>query len=366
MYRQRINIEGQGKLLIILALVVLLASGFFGASREAPAAERIVLKMASPMVGPPALTTAPVAHFMDLVAERTKGRVQFKTFWAGSLFSPGETVEAVGDGRTDFLHYPAPYGIGKLPLACISLAVPFKTADLEMLWKVREQLHKEFPEFEQEFTRTGGKLLTHWGAMVFDIQTKTPVRTLDDMKGKKIAVMGGYWPVWVGASGAVPIALPAPERYVAFERGVLDGQTLMMDQFTDYKFYEVLKHYTDAGLGCGGSGHMLVAHLKSWEKLPPDIQQVMLDVAREVGFASNQRLEKAKKELIQLCGHNGVTFYAMPEKDRLRWATLMPDTPAKWATDMEAKGLPGWKMMERYLQLMEGYGHKWPRKWGQR
>jgi hypothetical protein len=60
----------------------------------------------------------------------------------------------------------------------------------------------------------------------------------------------------------------------------------------------------------------------------------------------------------------GVQFYEIPSEDIKKWASSMPDLPAEWAKKMEAKGLPGWKIVDRYIDLLKKEGFEFPRKWG--
>jgi hypothetical protein len=53
----------------------------------------------------------------------------------------------------------------------------------------------------------------------------------------------------------------------------------------------------------------------------------------------------------------------MPEAERAKWAALLPDYPKQWIDDMEAKGLPGKRIMTTYLDILEELGWKPVKNW---
>ena len=217
--------------------------------------------------------------------------------------------------------------------------------------------------FDEELARYKGKRLWLQPILNYDVSSRTPLSTLADFKGKKLAVIGLWFPDYAAASGATPVTMAAGERYVAFERGVLDGQILTLDLMDSFKHHEVQKHLTLLPLGAAVT-MALVINVDAWKSLPADIQKIMLEVGSETELWHGELLDGKREEIIKKWRAAGVTTHTLTPADVAKWAELMPDTAARWAKDMEAKGLPGWKIMERYIMLSESYGHKWPRKFG--
>ena len=58
-------------------------------------------------------------------------------------------------------------------------------------------------------------------------------------------------------------------------------------------------------------------------------------------------------DYIEQLDAEGVTISYMSEEERAKWASMVPDTPARWAKDMEELGLPGWAITERFFELCE-------------
>jgi hypothetical protein len=53
----------------------------------------------------------------------------------------------------------------------------------------------------------------------------------------------------------------------------------------------------------------------------------------------------------------------MPFEERVKWANMIEDIPAKYAREADAKGWPGTAIMRAAIKLSEEEGAKFPRKW---
>jgi tripartite ATP-independent transporter DctP family solute receptor len=109
---------------------------------------------------------------------------------------------------------------------------------------------------------------------------KRPIVKPDDLKGIKLRVPGGVWRVKMfQAYGASPSPMELKEVFVALQTGVMDGEENPLTQIYSQKFQEVQKYlsmtghvYTPAYLTAGAS----------WSRLPPDVQKILADTAKEV------------------------------------------------------------------------------------
>ena len=350
-------------LVFILISLTLTIPGF---RQAATAAEKtIVLRFGSSYPPPPNLFAVGVDWWQREVEKRTNGRVKFQNHWGGAVFGPSEVLDALEKRMTDIVQYAYVYVPGKTPLGNFTVAIPFRPTGALSNLKITRQIFDEFPAFDKELARYNGKVLFLQAIMNYDVSSSTPIRTLDDFKGKKLAVIGLWFPEYTTASGATPVTMPAPPRYEAFERKVLDGQILTLDLMDTFKHYEVQKNFTFVPLGSIVAVAPAI-NLNCWNALPPDIQQVLLKTGREAEIWHADLLDKKRDEIIGQWKAHGVAFHTLPQADVDRWAKMMPDTAAGFCREVEAKGFPGWQIMDRYIQLSEQYGHKWPRKFAVR
>lgn len=137
--------------------------------------------------------------------------------------------------------------------------------------------------------------------------SKTPIRSVADLSGKKFRVQAGPTNVaMMTAFGAAATPMSFGEVYSALQQSVIDGAENNELALTDQKHGEVTKYYTyDMHQMCPD---LLVGSEKFLEGLPAEDRQVFLDAAQEaqkVEFeAWHKRIEEAKKQAADM----GVEF----------------------------------------------------------
>ena len=140
-----------------------------------------------------------------------------------------------------------------------------------MFWK----LYERFPEIQNEYKDV--HVLTVWASSpYFLITTKKQVKTMEDLKGMKIRVVGGPPTQQMKALGAVPVLIPMPDTYQALDKGVIDGMGNAWEAIYAFKLYEIVKYYTMIPLTA--SYFTLSMNKQKWESLPKDIQHAMMSV----------------------------------------------------------------------------------------
>ncbi len=187
---------------------------------------------------------------------------------------------------------------------------------------------------------------------------------MDDLKGKKIAHTSVEFTPMFEAAGAVSVISQAAEFYQRMERGVVDGSSLPLVINDVFKLREVAKHYTALGLATVVP-YTLWINLKTWNSLSPEDQKIFQQVGLEAEERQIVAWINAEKKLREVeYPKAGVSFHKLPAADIAKWIKAMPDVPGEWAKKMEKKGLPGWEIVDMYLELHEREGWKFPRQWG--
>ena len=117
--------------------------------------------------------------------------------------------------------------------------LPIKSAEKggEVLWK----LYEKFPSIQKEYGDIQ-PLVLYTTSPNFLITSKKQVKTLEDMKGLKIRVLGGPPTEMAKALGAVPAVMPMPDLYQALDKGVFDGAAVPWEAIHAFRLYEVAKN----------------------------------------------------------------------------------------------------------------------------
>jgi TRAP-type C4-dicarboxylate transport system substrate-binding protein len=180
------------------------------------------------------------------------------------------------------------------------------------------------------------------------------------MKGKKIA-HGGPMVPWINATGAVGVQSRLNEAYTCLQTGVYDGWAMEPQATVSFKMYEPARYYTLADLGAG-IPMILTISLKTWNKLPKKVQDIVVKVGKDHENLYTNLLVKDYQANIDLMKSKGVTIYQLPESERMRFAKAMDDARVAdvMAKESDKMGFPGSELSRFYIKAMSDDGYKWP------
>lgn len=233
----------------------------------------------SSALGPDTAVNKQAKWYMDEVAKRSGGQVQWDEFYAASLLSSVDTVSGVADGRADVAYFASVYDPSRFPLMDIGF-VPMPGSNSVGNARAWRELMEENEALQAEARAAGVKVLIFNGvANTSNIATKKPQDGLTEFKGKKVRFVG---PVTTAIQklGANPASIAAEDIYEAMERGLIDGiGGTSIESVVGSGWHEVAPwmHYLPIGNYASSLG--VIIGLNTWESLPADVQNVMTEVA---------------------------------------------------------------------------------------
>jgi TRAP-type C4-dicarboxylate transport system substrate-binding protein len=107
-----------------------------------------------------------------------------------------------------------------------------------------------------------------------EVLAKTPIRRLDDFKGKKLRIFASdFQSVALERLGATPVAMSLGDVLPAIQQGAIDGAVAGAQVFAGMHFADAAKYITTTGQ----PAIFIVAEVnRQWyEALPPDLQQIV-------------------------------------------------------------------------------------------
>ena len=287
--------------------------------------------------------------FVDEIKKRSNGQLNIKIYPSATLLKAKAMHDGVASGIADMAWDLHVYNFGRFPLTSV-LSLPFLSPSNDVGTAVLHDLYDEFPEIRAEHDKV--HILWFWGTMPTEIHTvKKPIRTLEDLKGMKLASRGGAART-LKALGAMPVAMTTGEYYQAMEKGVVDGGATAYGAFNSQRLYEVSKYHTNAHLGATTT--MVIMNKKRWNSLSPSMQKVLTDYS-SIGRKSmiTFGLEE-KAQGIKNAEKTGEMISLSPS-ERARWMAEANPAWEAWVKKREAKGLPGRKVLDRAVELVKKY-----------
>jgi len=253
-------------------------------------------------------------QWAELVKNMSGGRLILELYAPGELFPVGETFDAVARGTVEAaVTYPG-YWIGQDPLLGFvqpSLPAPTKRPDEVWLYhKLIEDLAvKHVEKFGVKYV--GPLMFTAWEILM----CRTPIRSLDDLKGKIIRSPGLGTEIYL-AAGAKAVVLAVGEIFTALQQGTIDCLQ-WSDFLSNYNlgFHEVAKYVLepppDGSLHEASFYDVLIVNPKVWRELPDDLKTILKVSMEYIFFNGGYQIYKFNeigRELMLKAGVNIVTL----------------------------------------------------------
>lgn len=242
----------------VQALIAAAGVAFAGAAQA-----QVKLKFSS--IEPPvaAITARVLIPWAKEVSAASNGALEVEMFAGGTLGrSIQQQVKLVQDGVADITWTAPSFTPGRFQGHEIA-ELPFLIRNARegslAVWRMYEQgLFAGFDEFKVLLLGTTSPQF---------INGRTPMRTLEVIKGKRISAGGPVRAKTLDALGAVPVQLPPPAIAEALSKGVIDAVLGEWNYVQTFKVDEVANDFFELPLG---SDVLMVIMLKSkYDALPP-------------------------------------------------------------------------------------------------
>ncbi|WP_435955837.1 TRAP transporter substrate-binding protein [Dryocola sp. BD626] len=247
------------------------------------------------------------------IEEKTHGDVQVMFFPDGQLGGERELVELAQAGVVDITKVSSGLMESFSPLYGV-FSLPYLFADKTEFYRVMDNDALMGPVYQS--TAAQGFVGVGWydsGSRNF-YMSKAPIRSIDDLKGKKIRVMQSDTAIrTLKMLGASPIAMSQAEVYTSLQQGILDGAENNEFALTIARHGEVARFYT-YDMHTRIPDILLMSSL-TFEKLTPAqlgvIREAIKDSIEFEKAAWEAEIEKTKKEAVE---NFNVEFFDIDKK----------------------------------------------------
>jgi TRAP-type C4-dicarboxylate transport system substrate-binding protein len=269
-----------------------------------------------------------------------KIKVRFRTFQ--ELGMKGDEMSRLASrGGFDIVALLGGYVSGDAPFF-IGSDIPGLAATLDDAKKQNEAYREVLDKYLQQHLNV--KLLTLWPYPLQILYCREPVKSLDDLKGKRIRVHSTALADLVKGIGGVYVSIPFAEVYTSLQRGVADCAATSTVAGNAQKWYEVSTQLVTLPLGWAISAH--VANKTFWDKLEPGARAFL---TKEMAAMEKQLWDMAtdRGEDALSCNMGGnckfgtkgaMKLYRLSEPELARVKNLVADSILlDWAKECTAK-----------------------------
>lgn len=265
--------------------------------------------------------------------------------WAKRLGQWGEELDKASDGRLTLKLYPGGvqgdepdvlrkmrfgqlqggaftgYGIGRIYSPARVLEMPFLFDNAGEVDTLRAELS---PEFEAGFRKAGYELLGWMAVGKVHFFSKFPIRSLDDLRERKIWLWQGdpLGEAWFKAADIAPVPLSITDVFTSLSTGLIDTVYCTPLAALALQWFNKVDYMTNVPMAEGIGA--LVVNRSFFDRLPKDLRRLLRDSGRRTGAELIRATRAENAESRQVLRDSGIEFVLDPgdldqaEVDRLR------------------------------------------------
>ena len=353
-------------ILISLVVIMGLLVGVFGCKEPTPTTPTTT----TPTATTPTTTAQPIEltwywelaygtdnlvdhWWMDEVEARTNGRVHFNRVQGGSLGSIAQTPLLVKDRVTNLGLVTSVYNPAEYALTTVT-TLPFLSGD-QLAFSLAAYDLMQDPAMQAQYTAQNSLILFNYYSEPMEIVSHVAATTIEELKPLKIRAHGGGADA-CAAAGLIGVAIPWPDIAQAGETGVIDAAIVPVPSVArDAGLADIFEYALRVPIYYFEYSNVI--NLDDWNALPSDIQQIMLDLAKEAPRKNYDFFVEAGVGAwadFEAAGVEQVTW-SQEELDKFTQIGGEP-VQEKWVTDMKAQGLPGQEILDQFHSLISQYG----------
>ena len=258
--------------------------------------------------------------FEKEVEARTNGAIDVEIYDSATLYKDKEVPAAVGSGAIEAGVASLTRYVGDAPVVDV-FYMPFL---LNSEAKVRAAVAEGSPvrtAIEAEVAKTGGQIL-YWqaygGAIL--LSNGGPIKTPDDMKGKKVRVFGKTLGDFVTAAGGAPTLISGSEQYLAYQRGTVDVGMTGVSGVKSRKLWEVMDTITVTNHA--DIEFVVVVNTDWWNGLSAEIRSQIREAANAAQESVRDRMASIEAEAYAAAKENGMTIVELSDEELAAWKAM--------------------------------------------
>ena len=278
-------------------------------------------------------------QWIEIVEEKTEGRITIEPFYMGSLCATTDGLACVKDGRADIAYTSPAFHPAEFPLSNV-ITVPFVAKDPVAQTATLQELYDTNADTAAEFEAQGVRPLYFAPVTTSILGSTEEIDSYDGLKGLQVRGTARMLPA-LETAGANPSAIPVSEIYESINNGVIKAwsSTGLESAITEWNLGEVTKYMADTQSG-SFINVMAIINEEVWDSLPEDIQQIMTDASIEVwGGLKGGFLEEIFDETCSVAKKQGVKLSTWSDAESKKWETAVGDSLVKsWRDEAKSAG----------------------------
>ncbi|MEM9630460.1 MAG: TRAP transporter substrate-binding protein DctP [Pseudomonadota bacterium] len=258
--------------------------------------------------------------FKEEVEKNSNGDIAVEIYDSAQLYKDKEVPAAVGSGAIEMGVASLTRYVGDVPAVDIFYQpFLFDTED-----KVRAAVAPGSPvrgPLDEAIKDTGSNVLwwqAYGGAIM--LSKDAPVKTPEDMKGKKVRVFGKTLGDFVTAADGAPTLISGSEQYLAYQRGTVDIGMTGVSGVKSRKLWEVMDNITVTNHA--DIEFIVVVNSDFWNGLPDEHKAIIEAAALKAESDVRDRVSQIEADAYAAAEENGMTVYKPTAEEIAAWKAV--------------------------------------------
>lgn len=296
-------------------------------------------------------TKAVFMPFLEQVKKDLPG-VSFNYFSNNVLYPESESYAVLNDGRVDFAVIRGSIFPNIINLMSI-VDVPGMAPNAVIGALVASEVIEKFPEVAAEFPENSVPF-TVWTSAAYQLHTIKPIKSLEEIKGKKIIVWEAVTFEVMQKLGASPIRITSTDTYLSLSKGMADGVLCPLAPVRSFKISDVAKYHLL--LETGVSAFNMAIFKPLWDDFTPEIQAYFKDNGGiKFALKAGQSLEDGALEDTKWMKDLGHEFYSLSDAERVTMLDALSGFKDEWLANAKSKGYENAEEILRYAEERSQY-----------
>lgn len=329
--------------LFVVILAIICPSSVF-----AEESKTITLKFATPY-SPKHPQVVPDVIWFEKIEKATNGRLQIKPYFGGTLMGPRESYDELQKGVADIATLTAAYSKSGFDIHKGTFPFMYGLTDLAIRLKIFRQVADTFPEIYDEFKAV--KILRLSSGSAYQLMSRKPIRTIEDMKGLSVKATGLYVH-FVTAAGAEGVPLPMSETFIALQKGTIDALLAPIETLKTFRFAEVAPFVTILNISSTpypGLG----MNMDAWNNLPTDIQKIFIDSREKWEMDYGLFQMQKDQEGVEFAKTKGVQFIEPSPEAINEFYEILKEVCLDSGKKLDSKGFHGTAIFNEMRRLIK-------------
>ncbi len=288
----------------------------------------------------------------EQLARDSGGRLKLQIYPAGQLGGgPDRQFDAARNGIVDIAFSVHGLTPGRYPLTELA-GLPFAAPTAATAGVYSAVASKRLTELAPTYLtkeHVGLKIL--WMAVTEPLMfnSRTPIHTIEDFKGKRIRYAGIQLKNVVESLGAVPLLVPPQETQDALSKGIIDAATFPYEADASFDIATVAKYTLEPGVA--STTFALVMNPAKYASLPDDLKAL---IDKSTGPAAAAKFgamwDEAEKAGNKSMLAEGTQVFTLPDADLKKMKQIVKPQIDAAIAEVEKQGKPGRKFFNDYIK----------------